>query len=148
VSKLIRETLPLAGTPFVELIAVMAKYSPFAQKAGMRRIAEQQSVETVSKVSSVLLELGFDMHLLGSERYVKAKLENLTSAQLSKVREAFIKNSHPRFKKEFASSRHQPFGKTSDYIKGIENAGSEKLTRLIKLVGMLLQTKVYLFWKI
>ena len=69
---------------------------------------------------------GFDMHLLGSERYVKAKLENLTSAQLTKVQEAFVKNSHPRFKKEFASSRHQPFGITSDYIKGIENAASEK----------------------
>lgn len=123
----------------------MAKYSPFAQKAGMRKVAVQQSVESVSKVSRVLLELGFDMHLLGSERYVKAKLENLTSSQLSKVREAFVKNSHPRFKKEFASSRHQPFGKTSDYIKGIENADSEKLARLIKIVGMLLQTKVYLF---
>jgi ABC-type ATPase with predicted acetyltransferase domain len=145
-ARLIRETLPLAGTPCVELIAVMAKYSPFAEKAGMRKVVEQQSVESLSKVSSVLLELGFDMHLLGSERYVKAKLENLTSAQLSKVREAFVKNSHPRFKKEFASSRHQPFGKTSDYIKGIENADSEKLARLIKIVGMLLQTKVYLFW--
>ena len=113
-AKLIRETLPLAGTKYVELIAVMAKYSPFAEKAGMRKVAEQQSVETVSKVSSVLLELGFDMHLLGSERYVKAKLENLTSAQLSKVREAFVRNKHPRFKKESAASRHQPFGLTSD----------------------------------
>ena len=146
-AKLIRETLPLAGTLYVELIAAMAKYNPFAEKAGMRKVAEQQSVESVSKVSRVLLELGFDMHLLGSERYVKAKLENLTSAQLSKVRGALVKSSHPRFKKEFAASRHQPFGKTSDYIKGIENAGSEKLTRLIKIVGMLLQTKVYLFWR-
>jgi len=85
------------------------------------------------------------MHLLGSERYVKAKLENLTSTQLSLIREAFFKNSHPRFKKNSAS-RHHPFGKTSDHIKGIENAGPEKLTRLIKIVGMLLQTKVYLFW--
>jgi hypothetical protein len=101
----------------------------------------------LTKVSRVLLELGFDMHLLGSERYVKAKLENLTSAQLSQVRGTFVKNSHPRFKKEFASSRHQPFGKTSDYIKGVENAGSEKLARLIKIVGMLLQTKIYLFWQ-
>ena len=130
----------------MELIAVMAKFSPFAEKAGMRRVAEQQSVESVSKVSHMLLELGFDMHLLGRERYVKAKLENLSPAQLSSLREAFVKNSHPRFKKEFASSRHQPFGKTSDYIKGIENADSEKLARLIKIVGMLLQTKVYLFW--
>ena len=57
----------------------------------MDRIAEQQSVESVSKVSGVLLELGFDMHRLGSERYVNAKLENLTSVQLSKVREAFLR---------------------------------------------------------
>lgn len=77
----------------------MAKYSPFAEKSGMRRIAEQQSVESVSKVSRVLLELGFDMQLQGSERYAKAKLENLTSAQLNLIREAFVKNSHPRFKK-------------------------------------------------
>jgi hypothetical protein len=145
-ARLIRETLPLAGTLYVELIAVMAKYSPFAEKAGMRRIAEQQSIETVSKVSRVLLELGFDMHLLGSERYVKAKLENLTSAQLSLIREAFVKNSHPRFKKEFAVSRHQPFGKTSDYVLSIKNADITKMAKLIKLVGMLLQTKVYLFW--
>jgi ABC-type ATPase with predicted acetyltransferase domain len=146
-AKLIRESLPLAGTKYVELIAVMPKYSPFAEKAGMRKVAEQQSVETVSKVSKMLLELGFDMQLLGSERYVKAKLENLSSAQLSQVRGVFVKSSHPRFKKEFATSRHQPFGKTSDYIKGIENADSAKLGKLIKIVGMLLQKKVYLFWK-
>ncbi len=35
-AKLIRETLPLAGTSYVEMIAVMAKYNPFAEKAGMR----------------------------------------------------------------------------------------------------------------
>jgi hypothetical protein len=49
-------------------------------------------------------------------------------------------------KKEFAASRRQPFDKTSNYITGIKNAGSEKLALLIKIVGMLLQTKVYLFW--
>jgi hypothetical protein len=145
-AKLIRESLPLAGTSYVELIAVMAKYSPFAEKAGMQKIAQQQSVETVSKISKTLLDLGFDMRLLGSECYVKAKLENLTSVQLSLIREAFVRNKHPRFKKEFATGQHQPFGKTSDYIKGIQNAGFEKLARLIKIVGMLLQTKVYLFW--
>jgi ABC-type transport system involved in cytochrome c biogenesis ATPase subunit len=144
-AKLIRETLPIVGTRYVELIAVMAKYSPFAEKAGMRKVAEQQSVETVSKIFKTLLDLGFDMHLLGSERYVKAKLESLSPVQLVLIREAFVKNSHPRFKKEFAASQHQPFGKTSDYIKGIENADFAKLARLIKIVGMLLQTKVYLF---
>ncbi|MGD0071625.1 MAG: hypothetical protein ABSB71_08715 [Candidatus Bathyarchaeia archaeon] len=51
------------------------------------------------------------------------------------------------FKKEFAVSRHQPYGKTSDYVKCIQNADVSKIAKLVKLVGMLLQTKVYLFWK-
>jgi hypothetical protein len=39
-----------------------------------------------------------------------------------------------------------PYGKTRDYAVGVENADLEKLTKLVKIVGMLLQTKVYLFW--
>src|SRR5208337_2205480 len=101
-AKLIRETLPLAGTPYVELIAVMAKYSPFAEKAGMQKIAEQQSVESVSDVSKMLSGLGFDLQLLGSERYVKETRQGLTPMQLEKLKESLIKNKHPRFKKEFS----------------------------------------------
>ncbi len=146
-AKLIHETLPLVGTPYVEMIAVMAKYNPFAEKAGMQKIAEQKSIESVSEVSKALLKLGFDLQLLGSERFVKGKLESLNSEQINELKNAFIRNKHPRFKKEFATSRHLPFGKTSDYIACIENADHVKMAKLVKLVGMLLQTKVYLFWK-
>jgi ABC-type transport system involved in cytochrome c biogenesis ATPase subunit len=146
-AKLIKETLPKVGTPYVELIAVMAKYSPFAEKAGMQKIAEQQSTGSVSKISKALLELGFDLQVLGSEHYVLQKLESLTTEQMSKLKETFIKSNHPRFKREFSVSRHQPFGKTSDYITSIEIADCAKMAKLIKLVGMLLQTKVYLFWR-
>ena len=82
-AKLIHETLSLVGTPYVEMIAVMAKYNPFAEKAGMQKIAEQQKVESVSDVSKILLELGFDLQLLGSERYVKGKLESLNLEQIT-----------------------------------------------------------------
>ena len=78
-AKLIRETLPLAGTPYVELIAVMAKYSPFAEKAGMKKIAEQKASEKLLETSKVLVEMGFDLQLLGSECYVQNKLESLRS---------------------------------------------------------------------
>jgi len=40
-AKIIRESLPLVGTPYVELTAVMARYNIFAERAGMRKIAEQ-----------------------------------------------------------------------------------------------------------
>jgi hypothetical protein len=146
-AKLIRETLPLASTPYVELIAVMAKYNPFAEKAGMQRIAEQQPTEGVLRISELLSDFGFDLQLLGSSRYVFSKIEELNPAQIGKLKDLFIKNKHPRFKKEFAVNRHQPFGKTSDYVACLENADLAKMAKLIKLVGMLLQTKVYLFWR-
>lgn len=37
-AKLVGENLPLAGTDYVEMSAVMAKYNPFAEKAGMKRV--------------------------------------------------------------------------------------------------------------
>ena len=39
-SKLVCETLFLEGKPYAEILAVMAKYNPFAERAGMRKIAE------------------------------------------------------------------------------------------------------------
>jgi ABC-type ATPase with predicted acetyltransferase domain len=145
-AKLIRETLPLVGTPFVELVAVMAKYSPFAEKAGMRRIAEQQPSKVISRLADALLEMGFDLQLLGSERYVRGKVEGLSDRELCRFKEMFAKSSHPRFKREFPMGRHQPYGESIEYVKSIRNASSEKLAKLVKLVGTLMQTKVYLLW--
>ena len=146
-AKLIRESLPLADTDFVELIAVMAKYSPFAEKAGMQRIIQQLEVKTVCRISQTLSSLGFDVQLLGSEHYTKLKLDSLSAEQLSVILKVLLKNPHPRLKKEVTSSRHHPYGKTADYIRYVESADSEKLAKLIKTVALLLQKKVYLFWR-
>jgi ABC-type ATPase with predicted acetyltransferase domain len=145
-AKLIHETMPLVGTQYVELIAVMAKYSPFAEKAGMHKVAQQQTVKSISSVSKALLGLGFDAQLLASERYVQTKLESLQPEQINKLKEAFIKNKHTRFRREFVASRHQPFGKIADYVTSINKAKLPELAKLIKLVGLLSQTKVYLYW--
>ena len=55
-AKLIRKTLPKVGTHYVELIVAMVKYSPFSEKAGMKKVAEHRSTENLSQVS-VLSEL-------------------------------------------------------------------------------------------
>ena len=51
------------------------------------------------------------------------------------------------FRKEFAVSRHVPYGNSAEFKKCISEADIPKLVRLVKLVGMLLQTKVYLSWR-
>jgi ABC-type lipoprotein export system ATPase subunit/GNAT superfamily N-acetyltransferase len=145
-AKLIRETLSRVRTPCVEMIAVMAKYNPFAEKAGMKKVLEQKPSEKALKVADVLSGLGFDLKLLGSQKYVLNKLRSLSPEQLKKLKEAFVKNGHPRFRKEIAAIRHMPYGNASLYAKGVRNADAEKMAKLVKTAGMLLQSKVYLFW--
>jgi ABC-type ATPase with predicted acetyltransferase domain len=145
--KIIRETLPQAGTSNVEMIAVMAKYSPFAEKAGMQKVIEQQSVESVKTLTQTLQRLGFNLQLIGSQHYVESVLAALTMEQISELKTAFITNKHPRFKKEVASSRRNPYGKTSEYLVYIQTADNLKIAKLIKILALLAQTKVYLYWK-
>ena len=143
-SKLVKETLPLVGTPYVEMPAVMAKYNPFAEKSGMRKIAEQPPPKEALKIAETLSQLGFNIHLLGSEKYVSTKLQTLNAESIAMIREAFIKYRHARFMKYFFC--HVPFGRKEVYAKEVMKVNLERLTRLIKICGFLMQTKVYLFW--
>jgi len=143
-SKLVKETLPLAGTEYVEMPAVMAKYNPFAEKAGMQKIAQQPPPKEALRIAETLHRLGFNTQLLGSEKYALSKLKTLNDKEIIKIREAFIRNSHARFMKYFFP--HQLFGKREAYTKEIRKASLERLAYLIKVCGFLMQTKVYLFW--
>jgi hypothetical protein len=44
----------------------MAKYNPFAEKAGMQKVLEQKPSEEAMRIADVLSGLGFDLKLLGS----------------------------------------------------------------------------------
>jgi hypothetical protein len=145
--KLIRETLPRVGTPCIEMIAVMAKYNPFAEKAGMKKVLEQKPSEEAKRIADALSGLGFDLKLLGSQKHVSDRLQSLNPEQLGALREAFVKNDHPRFRREFAANRHMPYGTSAAYAEGVRNATMERVEKLVKITGMLLQTKVYLFWR-
>jgi GNAT superfamily N-acetyltransferase len=143
--KLIRETLEHAGTPFVEAVAVMAKYNPFFEKAGMRMIAESQPVKEAFRIAELLKTLGFNIAFLRSQKYVLSKLGVLNSQELSTLKAAFSENKHPRFMKEF--SFHDPYGRSKWYKKATGTASLEKLAKLIGICGMLLQIKLYMFWE-
>jgi len=143
--KLVKETLAKAGTPYVEMPSVMAKYNPFGEKAGMKKIAEQPPPKEALKIAETLHELGFNTQLLGSEKYVLNKLQALGDKDIAKIREAFIKHNHSRFMKYFFA--HKPFGRKQPYVVGVKKASLDKLAHLIKVCGILLQTKVYLFYE-
>jgi hypothetical protein len=61
------------------------------------------------------MQLGFNVQLLGSEKYLLIKLQNLSDKEITVIREAFIKYCHTRFMKYFFS--HIPFGRKEIYAK-------------------------------
>jgi ABC-type lipoprotein export system ATPase subunit/GNAT superfamily N-acetyltransferase len=143
--KLVRETLDKAGTPYVETTAVMAKYNPFFEKAGMTKIQETPPAKEAEAIREDLAKLGFDITLLGSEKYTLSKLAALADSELLTVRQAFKQHSHLRFMKEFFY--HLPYGKKEAFKTCIDEASIKKLAKLIHVTALLLQTKVYLFWQ-
>ena len=109
-AKLVGETLPLAGTDYVEMPAVMASTIRL-RRAGMRKVAEQHQPKEALAIMKVLEGLGFNCQLLGSRSYVLEKLKGLADVDVAKVKAAFAKYKHPRFRKSF--SQNLPYGRSS-----------------------------------
>lgn len=112
----------------------------------MTKVAVQEPSKDVLRVAERLESLSFDLELHGSQRYVLRKLEEFSSKQLESLRGYLQQCGHPRFRKEFAISRHVPYGNSAEFRRCIGEADVLKLARLIRIVGMLLQAKDYLFW--
>jgi hypothetical protein len=62
------------------------------------------------------------------------------------LKAAFWHNGLPRFREVLGALRHKNGETVKNYRTELEKTDFEKMTRLIKVVGVLLQTKVYLFW--
>jgi len=144
--KLVRETLPLAGKPYVETIAVMAKYNPFFEKAGMRKIAESKPHPIIIKAVEKLKEIGFNLILLSSENYNLKKLRNPTILKNVRNILKFAGKAGGIYRKRLASA-HAPYVKHEDFCRRIDNADIKKLARMLRILSFLKQTKNYLFWK-
>jgi hypothetical protein len=96
--KLVRETMPLTGKRYVETLAVMARYNPFFEKAGMRRV-EYQADPDYEKALRRLEALGFNIELLGSKRHNQSVIEKLTHDQLGEVRKIILTQFYsPKFR--------------------------------------------------
>lgn len=79
-SSLVRRTLPLAGTRFVEASAVMGRYHPFFEKAGMRRFEGPMDMKK-SLLKAAFEYLGIEEEdLILLDRAVE-KINNLTERE-------------------------------------------------------------------
>ncbi len=138
--KLLRESLPLCGKPFVEMIAVMARYNPFAEHAGMIKVGESQPDRSILEAIEKLEQIGFTAYLLAVPEYNKKKLEN----KILQVK-AIISNFSYPYNRRIAG-QHGNFTK-KDYTEWLQKAEKNELARALCRLAQLNQSKVYLFWK-
>ena len=143
--KLVKETLARCGTPCVEAIAVMAKYNPFFEKAGMKKIAVHKPSQKIVEMANKLLELGFNLDRMSSKSYNLKVLMGFSKKKLEKVREALASYPHPRLVRHLTGKA--TFMNKNSWRAELEKAGVERLASLIRHVSILSQTKVYLFWQ-
>jgi len=143
-AKLVRDTLPLCGKPFVEMVAVMAKYNPFAEHAGMTKIIESKPDAKITVAIEKLKALGFNPLFLSSEKYnVQILCSNPT--YIEAVRDILSSLHNPSLLK-FAD-HHDAYGKKAEYQDMLKTASTEKLAKILRTLAVLAQTKVYLVWK-
>ncbi|MCS7114534.1 MAG: hypothetical protein N0A00_03915 [Candidatus Bathyarchaeota archaeon] len=84
-TKIVKETLPMAGTPHVETLAVMAKYNPFFEKAGMQKIAENKPNPNLLKAIKKLNTLGFKPHMLQNKKHNIEKIRKTGRDKIIKI---------------------------------------------------------------
>lgn len=144
-ARLVRETLPKAGTRYVEAIAVMARYNPFFQKAGMKKIAEQEPDPSCQKAVEELRKLGFNPILLASEKQNLKRLEELNREGMSRCKNILVNVQHPRLRR--AAVPEKPYADDATYRSATEKAGVEKTAKILRVLSILMQTKVYLLWE-
>jgi ABC-type ATPase with predicted acetyltransferase domain len=138
--KLLRESLPRCGRPYVEMIAVMARYNPFAERAGMRRVGESEPDVLVLEAVGKLEQLGFTAYLLAVPEYNLKKLEG----RVAEVKDILGGFKYPYNRR--LAGQHGHFT-MEDYREWLQNAETGELARALTRLAQLDQPKVYLFWK-
>jgi len=143
--KLVKETMPRVGLPFIEAIAVMAQYNPFFERAGMTKIMERFPSHNILDAIEKLRGLGLNPMLLGSTKYNLETLKSMNPKEIKECKEILTSVRNPRLKK-FANS-HAAYGRVEEYRKAVSKASLKKLAKMLKALSFLAQTKVYLLWK-
>jgi len=143
--KIVRESLPMAGTPCIEAVVVMAKYNPFFERAGMQRVAESKPSAGVVEALEKLEHLGFDVALLGAVSYGERIVNTVGREAVLNVLEALsLKDAGAR--KRLASLRNV-YPKHNEFTQKIHGLDAAGLALALKRLSFTAQTKMYLFWK-
>ncbi len=144
-TKLVNETLTQTGTPCIETVAVMARYNPFFEKAGMQRIAESTPSPHVTNALERLGKLGFDTALLANVHYCEQKVSEVGRETVSAVLETLSKQD-AAVRRRLVGLRNV-YPKHKEFQAKLSELDAAGLALAVKRLSFMAQAKVYLFWR-
>ena len=142
--KLVKETLPQAGTPNVEAVAVMAKYNPFFERAGMQKIAQSKPTQATTQALTNLNQLGFDTELLSNITYNEKQINQTGKEKIRKLLETL--SLQDASKRKRLACLQSVYPKHEEFQTKINNMETADLAKVLKRLCFGAQTKIYLFW--
>jgi len=135
--KLVKETMPKTGKKVVEVLAAMAKYNPFLEKAGMKKHGIVGLNDSQKKVHKTIEKLGGIPAMMNSPTHRKDFIESLTEKQANALTDALTTNLKSLLGQGY-SGRHEGIR----IIRDVASGGLEAL------LGDLIPTeRVYLYWE-
>jgi hypothetical protein len=129
----------------VETVAVMAKYNPFFEKAGMQPTAESKPNKHVVTALEQLNNMGFNPTLLANTEYNEKMISQVGCKKIIALLIELSKR-HPAVRRRLAGLSNV-YPKHEEFTTKIRKFNTADLASALKRLSFMTQTKVYLFWK-
>jgi len=129
----------------VETVAVMARYNPFFEKAGMQRIAESTPSPHVTTALGQLNKFGYDPSLLADVHYGERVVSEVGREAVLNLLEKLSKRD-AGVRRRLAGLRNV-YPRHEEFAAKIRELGTADLALALKRLSFMAQTKVYLFWR-
>ena len=81
-AELVRRTMPLVGKKYIEVLAVMSRFNPIFEKAGMTRVDVEEN-ESLEKDLRKLEHIGLNRKLLNSRKHTTKVISSLRTEDLA-----------------------------------------------------------------
>ena len=130
-ARLVKETLPLCGSKYIETFAVMARFNPFFEHAGMTRV-EYES-DSVSQARTILQKVGVDFRSIGQ----------LSDEEYGRVVEELAK-AHPHFALASVYGHEHKLSKEG-LLKDLQDRSFTK--RVLAELAIESEDKAYFIWR-
>jgi hypothetical protein len=138
--KIVKESLPQSPTRYTETIAVMARYNPFFERAGMLKVCEKTIEPKVLNFLNELKKIAYDTQYVTSRGYT-LRFFREHPGRFEEIQKMMTLFHHVSYNKIIGHRMVM-----TEYRAWIMAATQEQIANLMHHIGVMATNKVYLIF--